>query len=241
LHKFDPRIIPPHQRQHPRQQPLSRPIKDRILPQHLDTIERSIELADHVIHILPLLKETEPPLESQSRDNVKGVPLQPDRQIDLLPFEIPHRVHEELRALVNIRLVVAHIGHGEQGCYGGFDGLVDCWVACREHAVDGDVVEGGGKCIVEVCLRRKTFSSLDDRLLVQKFEWLMDDTHFHKLAPKAIDDWDGRRIRDGDVVGTHAHDRSVLLVQFTISGWSVAAADHEQAVQARELGQEWSW
>jgi archaeosine-15-forming tRNA-guanine transglycosylase len=69
----------------------------------------------------------------------------------------------------------------------------------------------------------------------------MGDTHFHELAPKAVNDWDGRRIRDGDVVGTHANDRSVLLVQFTISGWSVAAADHGQAVQARELGQERSW
>jgi len=69
----------------------------------------------------------------------------------------------------------------------------------------------------------------------------MDDTHFHKLAPKAVNDWDSRRIRDGDVVGTHADDRSVLLVQSTIFRWSVAAADHEQAVQARELGQERSW
>jgi hypothetical protein len=82
-----------------------------------------------MIDIRSLLKETEPPLESQAGDNVEGVPLQPDRQIDLLPFQVSHRVCEELRVLVHVWLVVAHVGHGEQGCYGGFDELVDCWVA----------------------------------------------------------------------------------------------------------------
>jgi hypothetical protein len=52
-------------------------------------------------------------------------------------------------------------------------------------------------------------------------------THFHELAPEPVDDRDGRRARDGDVVGTYAYDRSVFLMQFAISGWTVAAADHE--------------
>jgi hypothetical protein len=34
------------------------------------------------------------------------------------------------------------------------------------------------------------------------------------------------------VVGSHADDRSVLLMQFTVCGWAIAAANHEQAVQA---------
>jgi hypothetical protein len=107
---------------------------------------------------------------------------------------------------------------------------VDCWVAGLEHADHGGVVVFGDQCFVKVGLLG--FSSLESDRVVPGEDRLVDDTQFHELASEPVDDWDGGRVRDGDVIGSHADDRSVLLMQFTVCGWAIAAANHEQAVQA---------
>lgn len=163
LHKLNQRAIPPKQRQHMLQQPLGRRVEHRILPQHPHRVKTSIQLSDHIVYILPLLKESKPSLESQPCNNVESIPLQPNRQINRLSLQVPHRVREQLRALIDVRLVVTHVGHGEQRRHGGLEGLVDCWVAGCEHAVDGDAVVRGHHRFVEICLLRHNVSTVRKR------------------------------------------------------------------------------